>query len=64
MQAMSIARIITSQKTKFAYVVEKLPEEVDRLFNAVSDENSYDMLRQTILHRTDKSEEKKLSNLF
>lgn len=62
------ARRVTSQKTKFAYIVEKISTEVARkildLLNAVPEVNQYDTLGPTILHRTGDSEEKKLSNRF
>lgn len=55
------------KKNKFAKVVENLPTEVAHeipdLLNVIPEENPYDMLKQTLLHRIVVSEEKKLLNI-
>ncbi|CAE1234403.1 unnamed protein product [Acanthosepion pharaonis] len=55
------ARHITSQQSKFAFVVEKLPvevaAEVSGILTSLLPEKPYEVLRQTILQRTGCSEE-------
>lgn len=62
------ARHITTQQTKFAYVLEKIPAEVasevsDILLRPPKDK-PYDILKDAILSRTGCSEEKKLKELL
>lgn len=68
LQVIFTAKSVTSQRTKFAYVVEKLPKEISRKIldklKAICEVNPYDTPRQTILHRTVESETKMLTNLF
>lgn len=58
------ARHVTSQQTKFAPVVEKLPvevaAEVANILTSLPTDNPYETLKQTILHRTGFSEERKI----
>ncbi|CAE1282833.1 unnamed protein product [Acanthosepion pharaonis] len=63
------ARHITSQQSKFAAVVEKLPAEVaaevaDILLTSLPIEKPYETLKQAILHRSGFSEERKIRNLL
>ncbi|CAE1140302.1 unnamed protein product [Acanthosepion pharaonis] len=62
------ARHVTSQQSKFAFVVEKLPAEIaaevaDVLIN-LPPEKPYEVLRQAILQRTGCSEERKIKDLL
>ncbi|CAE1227536.1 unnamed protein product [Acanthosepion pharaonis] len=62
------ARHVTSQQSKFAFVVEKLPAEIaaevaDVLIN-LPPEKPYELLRQAILPRTGCSEERKIKDLL
>ncbi|CAE1288369.1 unnamed protein product [Acanthosepion pharaonis] len=62
------ARHVTSQQSKFAFVVEKLPAEMaaevaDVLIN-LPPEKPYEVLRQAILQRTGCSEERKIKDLL
>lgn len=60
-----MARRVISQKTKFAYAVEKLPTKVTcKILDSMPKLNPYNTLRQTILPQTSESIEKKLTNLF
>ncbi|CAE1304988.1 unnamed protein product [Acanthosepion pharaonis] len=59
---------VTSQQSKFAFVVEKLPAEIaaevaDVLIN-LPPEKPYEVLRQAILQRTGCSEERKIKDLL
>ncbi|CAE1319646.1 unnamed protein product [Acanthosepion pharaonis] len=62
------AKRITSQRTRYCYLVEKLPadivEEVMDLLENVPDDNPYDRLKEAILKRTGASNEAMLRNLF
>lgn len=62
------ARHVTSQQSKFAFVVEKLPAEIaaevaDILIN-LPPEKPYEVLRHAILQRTGCSEERKIKDLL
>lgn len=62
------ARHITTQQTKFTYILEKIPAEVtsevsDTLLRPPTDK-PYDILKDAILSRTGCSEEKKLKELL
>ncbi|CAE1149040.1 unnamed protein product [Acanthosepion pharaonis] len=61
------ARYITSQQSKFAYVVEKLPadvaSEVADILNDIPPDKPYEVLKQVILQRTACSEEHKIKEL-
>ncbi|CAE1304834.1 unnamed protein product [Acanthosepion pharaonis] len=67
-QALFDAKRITSQRTRYCYLVEKLPadnvEEVMDLLENVPDDNPYDRLKEAILKRTGASNEAMLRNLF
>lgn len=67
-QALFDAKRITSQRTKYCYLVEKLPadvvEEVADLLENVPEDNPYDELKKAILRRTGFSNETRLRNLF
>ncbi|CAE1255955.1 unnamed protein product [Acanthosepion pharaonis] len=67
-QALFDAKRITSQRTRYCYLVEKLPadivEEVMDLLENVPDDNPYDRLKEAILKRTSASNEAMLRNLF
>ncbi|CAE1324631.1 unnamed protein product [Acanthosepion pharaonis] len=62
------ARHITSQQSKFAFGVEKLPAEVAAevadILTSLPPEKPYEVLRQTILQRTGRSEERKIKDLL
>ncbi|CAE1299721.1 unnamed protein product [Acanthosepion pharaonis] len=62
------AKRIQSQSARFAYVVEKLPpdiaSEVTDLLDNVPTENPFDVLKEAIIYRTGKSEERRINDLF
>lgn len=62
------AKKITSQSSKYAYVVEKLPadvaSEVVDLLNDMPKEKPYDTLKAAIIRCVGKSEERRLHDLF
>ncbi|CAE1299832.1 unnamed protein product [Acanthosepion pharaonis] len=62
------ARHITSQQSKFAFVVEKLPAEVAAevadILTSFPTNKPYEVLRQAILHRTGCSEERRIKDLL
>ncbi|CAE1271065.1 unnamed protein product [Acanthosepion pharaonis] len=62
------AKRIQSQSARFAYVVEKLPpdiaSEVSDLLDNVPTENPFDVLREPIIYRIGKSEERRINDLF
>lgn len=68
LNAIFSARRITSQASKYAYVVEKLPTEVatevSDLLTNMPVEKPYEVLKDAILCRTGFSEERKLRELF
>lgn len=62
------ARRITSQQSKFAAVVEKLPAEIAAevadILTSVPVEKPYEILKEAILHRSGFSEEKRIRELL
>ena len=68
MQALFNSKGITSQRTKYAFLVEKLPgevaNEVTDLLDPMPEDRPYDILKAAILKRTGKSDESKLRDLF
>ncbi|CAE1272688.1 unnamed protein product [Acanthosepion pharaonis] len=62
------ARHVTSQQSKFASVVEKLPAEVAAevadILTSIPTDKPYETLKQAILHRTGFSEERKIRDLL
>lgn len=67
-EAVFVTRHITSQSTKFLYVIQSLPgdvaAEVEDLLENIPSENPYDVLRTAIITRTGQSETKMLRDLF
>nr|AAK07485.1 gag-pol polyprotein [Clonorchis sinensis] len=67
-EAVFATRRITSQATRFSYVVQHLPcdvaTEVEDLLEDIPKENPYDSLRAAVISRTGKSENKMLRDLF
>ncbi|CAE1312480.1 unnamed protein product [Acanthosepion pharaonis] len=67
-QTLFDAKRITSQRTRYCYLVEKLQadivEEVMDLLENVPDDNPYDRLKEAILKRSGASNEVMLRNLF
>ncbi|CAE1289939.1 unnamed protein product [Acanthosepion pharaonis] len=61
-------RHVTSQQSKFASVVEKLPAEVvaevGDILTSLTTDKPYETLKQVILHRTGFSEERKIRDLL
>ena len=68
MQALFSAKRITSQRTKFTYLVEKLPgeiaAEVTDILDPMPEHQPYDTLKEAIIKRIGKSDEAKLRELF
>ena len=68
MQALFNSKRITSQRSRYAYLVEKLPSEVANevtdLLDPMPEDMPYDTLKAAIIKRTGKSDESKLRDLF
>ena len=68
LQSLFSAKRITSQRTRYIYLVQNLPmdiaQEVQDLLDPVPEENPYDILKAAILKRTGKSNENNLRDLF
>ncbi|CAE1234407.1 unnamed protein product [Acanthosepion pharaonis] len=68
LEAIFQAKKIQSQMVRYAYVVEKLPPEIASdvldLLNNVPIHNPFDTLKEAIIYRTGKSQERKLNDLF
>lgn len=62
------AKKITSQTARFAYVVEKLPPEIaieiSDLLDNIPIDKPFDVLREAIIYRIGKSEERRINDLF
>ncbi|CAE1313512.1 unnamed protein product [Acanthosepion pharaonis] len=62
------AKRISSQTSRYAYVVEKLPAEVaidaSDLLDEMPSDKPYDTLKEAILYKTGQSEEQRLRDLF
>ena len=68
LQSLFSAKRITSQRTRYIYLVQNLPmdiaQEVQDLLDPMPEENPYDTLKAAILKRTGKSNESNLRDLF
>ncbi|KER21812.1 hypothetical protein T265_09948 [Opisthorchis viverrini] len=67
-EAVFATRRITSQATRFSYIVQHLPcdvaTRVEDLLEDIPKENPYDALRAAVISRIGKSEDKMLPDLF